>query len=448
MRINLAATAIVASLLVISGAPVQAQTADEIALLKQQLAELQQKLAVLEAKQQAQETLAAASAKPTADVLAEVRSAVSFSGDVRYRHETFDVEYVDKDRSRQRIRARLTADFRVNETLKGAIRLATGGDDPRSANATLTGSNARKDFGLDLAYLEWSPVADWKFTAGKMKYVWSRTPSFFYDNDVNPEGLAANYSRGNFFASSFYHWLTERALSFSNPTAGNSTDSTLLGGQVGWKGDLADGTALTLSASYLDFGGVEGYNPFYAGNAFGNTTTTSAAVCRKAISTCLLSDFNVVVLSGELTTSLAGRPLRAYFDLAQNTGAVSNPVAGKKLDSAYALGFVYGRASGAGTWEFGTIYQNVEKDALFGQLVDSNFGDGNTDADGLVFAGAYAPARNWTISGRFFLNRLYNDVPITLTLLSPTTTNPNATAARSVSERDYKRLQIDLNFKF
>ena len=53
MRINLAATAIVASLLVISGAPVQAQTADEIALLKQQLAELQQKLAVLEAKQQA-----------------------------------------------------------------------------------------------------------------------------------------------------------------------------------------------------------------------------------------------------------------------------------------------------------------------------------------------------------------------------------------------------------
>ena len=245
-----------------------------------------------------------------------------------------------------------------------------------------------------------------------------------------------------------YYWLTERALSISNPTSGISADSILLAGQVGWRGDVADGYGLTVSATYLDFGAVEGYNPFYAGNAFGNTTTSSAAVCRKTISNCLLSDFNVVLLSGELATTVAGRPLRAFADLAQNVAAETNPVANKKLDSAYALGFTYGKASAARSWEFGALYQDVQKDALFGQFIDSNFGDGNTDADGFVFSGAYAPSRNWTISGRFFLNSLNNDVPTSVTLLTPTATNPTATAARSVSERDYKRLQVDLNFKF
>ncbi|MBK6598982.1 MAG: putative porin [Proteobacteria bacterium] len=402
MRTSKFLAAMTAVLTVVSGTPAFAQSAAEIDLLKAQLAELQQRLALLEEKQKAQEQVAATSAKTatdaqatadrTADVLAQTRASLSFSGDARYRHETLDVEYVDSDRTRQRIRARVGMDFRVNDTVKGTIRLATGVDDPRSANATLTGSNSRKDFGLDQAYLEWSPI--------------------------------------------------------SNPTSGISADSILLAGQVGWRGDVADGYGLTVSATYLDFGAVEGYNPFYAGNAFGNTTTSSAAVCRKTISNCLLSDFNVVLLSGELATTVAGRPLRAFADLAQNVAAETNPVANKKLDSAYALGFTYGKASAARSWEFGALYQDVQKDALFGQFIDSNFGDGNTDADGFVFSGAYAPSRNWTISGRFFLNSLNNDVPTSVTLLTPTATNPTATAARSVSERDYKRLQVDLNFKF
>ena len=89
-----------------------------------------------------------------------------------------------------------------------------------------------------------------------------------------------------------------------------------------------------------------------------------------------------------------------------------NAAAQEKLDTAYAAGVSYGAASAAkGTWEFGVLYQQVEKDALFGQLLDSDFGDGNTDTKGFVFRGGYTVARNWTLNATLFLNDLANDVP-------------------------------------
>ena len=78
---------------------------------------------------------------------------------------SFDVEYVDRDRKRDRVRARLNASYRVNDTLTGVIGIATGGPDPRSSNQTLTDQNSRKDFELDLAYVTWAPNADWQVHA-------------------------------------------------------------------------------------------------------------------------------------------------------------------------------------------------------------------------------------------------------------------------------------------
>ena len=56
------------------------------------------------------------------------------------------------------------------------------------------------------------------------------------------------------------------------------------------------------------------------------------------------------------------------------------------------------------------LWQKIEKDALFGQLIDSDFGDGNTDSSGFVLRGGYTVARNWTINATLFLNELSNDV--------------------------------------
>ncbi len=119
--------------------------------------------------------------------------------------------------------------------------------------------------------------------AASSRYAWTRTGSLFYDGDINPEGISVNYATGNFFAGVFYDWLAERALSFSNVTTGTNTDSIMFGAQLGYRIPLSDSTRLTLAATYMDFDGVQGYNPFFGGSSFGNTTTTSTAVCSRTI---------------------------------------------------------------------------------------------------------------------------------------------------------------------
>lgn len=433
-----------------------AQSAD-IEALKAQLATLAAKIEQLE-KSQAQTRKVAdetqATADKTADVVAQGRAALSFAGDLRYRNESFDVQYVDRDRQRDRIRARINANFRVNDTINGALALSTGNDDPRSGNQTLDGQNSRKGFALDLAYVTWAPNANWKVTAGKQRYPWVRTGSLFFDNDINPEGIAVGFTHGNLFVNTYYDWLVERALSFSNTTTGTNVDSIMFGGQVGYRIPFSDAVRLTVAATYFDFNGVQGYNPLFGASSFGNTTTTSAAVCNRSLpanTPCLLSDFNVLELSSDLTASIGGKPLRFFLDYAKNDAAEVNPAAGEKLDTAYAAGVSYNAASAAkGTWEVGLLYQKIEKDALFGQFLDSDFGDGNSDTKGFVIRGGYTLARNWTINGTLFLNELSNDVSQNVTVFNTgTTTIPyDTTVIGPVFDRDYKRLQLDLNFRF
>lgn len=451
--ISLAVAGALAGAAAFAPAPAFAQSAD-IQALKDQLAALQAKIEQLE-KNQAQTKKVvedtSATAEKTADAVAQQRASLNFTGDLRYRNETFDVQYVDRDRQRDRIRARLNANFRVNDTITGQFAITTGGDDPRSGNQSLDGQNARKAFGLDLAYVTWAPNADWKVTGGKQKYPWQRTASYFFDNDVNPEGLSANFTKGNFFAGAFYDWLAERALAFGSPT-GTNTDSIMFGAQVGYRIPFSDTVKLTLAGAYFDFDGVQGYNPLFGGSSFGNTTTTSAAVCSRTLAAgtaCLLSDYDVVEVFGDLTASVGGKPLRFFIDGAKNTAAEINPVAGEKLDTAYSAGVIYGAAGAAkGTWEMGLIWQKTEKDALFGQLLDSDFGDGNTDTKGFALRGGYTVARNWTLNATLFMNELSNDVPQSVTVFNTVTAPPLDTTVLTVNDRDYKRLQLDLNFRF
>jgi len=453
--VTIAVSGVLAAAAGLAPAPALAQNA-EIDALKQQLAALAAKIETLEKAQvQTKKTVeeTQATADKTADVVAQGRAALSFSGDLRYRNETFDVEHVDRNRSRDRVRARLNANYRVNDTISGRIGIATGGTDPRSSNQTLTDQNSRKDFELDTAYVTWAPTPALKITAGKQPYAWTRTGSLFYDGDVNPEGISLNYAKGNFFTGVFYDWLAERALSFGNVTTGTNTDSIMFGAQVGYRIPISDSVRLTLAGTYMDYDGVQGYNAFFGGSSFGNTTTTSAAVCSRTLAAgtaCLLSDFNIIEGSADLTATVGGKPLRFFIDYAQNMEAEINPVANDKLDTAYAAGIFYNSASAAkGSWELGLLYQQIEKDALFGQLLDSDFGDGNTDTSGFVIRGGYTFARNWTVNGTLFMNDLSNDVPQTVTVFDETTPALYDTRAiTGVFDRDYKRLQLDLNFRF
>ena len=326
----------------------------------------------------------------TADNLAKTTANVGewvgrwqWKGDLRYRNENIDQEFTARERNRDRIRVRAGFFARVNDTIRVEVQATTTENgDARSSNQTLTDGNSRKALDLDTAYAEWSPNANWKLTAGKMRYPWIRTASYFYDGDINPEGVAVNWQQGatGLFGSAFVQRLAERSA---------NADSNMFGAQVGWRENFGDGGRYLVAAGYFDHGGVEGYNVVQTGAAggfFGNSTTTSRAICRAPVATgtaCLANDFDIFEVLGEVQFKVAGRPLLLFADYSQNGKAdydfaSTNPTLNNPsgLDTAYAAGFTYGRASTPGTWEVGYMYQKVEKDALFGQWIDSDYAVG------------------------------------------------------------------------
>jgi hypothetical protein len=446
-------------------------SAEDLAALRAQLQALQERLAQLEAAQAEQRTEQTAintelqdSVDRGSDNLARTigESAASgwvsrwqWRGDLRVRNDTIQQEFNPVDRNRGRFRLRAGAMVRVNDDTRVEVQFATGeGGDARSSNQTFTDANSRKALDLDLAYVEWSPTDTLKITAGKMRYPWVRTQSYFFDNDVNPEGLAAAWQQGatGFFGSVFYAGLSERS-SFA--------DSSMVGAQAGWRASASDGSRKLLALSYYDHGAVQGYNPFQGAGAgaaglgaYGNTTTTSAAVCRRAVyssagvvSPCLANDYDIVELLGEYQFNVGSQPLTLYANLARNLKAdfgvtsstpSSNVPAG--LDTAYSFGFNYGRANAnlPGSWEVGYLYQKVEKDALFGQWIDSDFAAGNTDGGGSAFRGAYQLSRNWRFNVTYMSNETNLDVPAAIIV-------PPGSSGKG---RGYDRLQVDLNWTY
>lgn len=91
-----------------------------------------------------------------------------------------------------------------------------------------------------------------------------------------------------------------------------------------------------------------------------------------------------------------------------------------------------GRAQQPHTWELSAAYEVIEKDALFGQSIDSNFGSGVTDHRGVVMRAGYAFGRNLPLNATVFVNELNNDV---YGLAAP-------------RNRRYDRVMLDTLFRF
>lgn len=374
---------------------------------------------------------------------------IKFKGDLRVRNENIEsqrlvaadppttpatADVVDAaDRNRTRMRARFGFDAKVTDNVKATVQIATGGLDPRSSNQTLgnRGQSERREIGLDLAYVDWKFMNGGNLTLGKVKYpFWRPGQSMFYDGDVNPEGVAVAFDRGMLFGSA-YGWLLEEEWN-ANP-AGQNADTIMLGAQIGLKFPLFGGES-RVAAHYYDLGGGQGNAPFFGGNAFGNSTigetigTTTTQV--------LAYDYNVLMLSGEMGLTLFGLPFSVWADYAVNTADDVDD------ETAYAMGVTLGKASNAKTWEVGLLYQDIGKDALFAQMIDSDFGDGVSDADGWVLKAGYAPVKNVTLNATYMINTLYR---------CGTGTAPNNRLCGSgipEYDLDYNRLQLDVNYKF
>ena len=453
MKNMLIATAVAATLYLPVGAHAAAantSNADELAQIRQQLQGLIQRVDKLEQENtqlkgenedlKAQGDYLKAETKGlrkdaatvSADA-AKVKGAdwagrVTIKGDMRYRHEeisddTLSAGVQAADRVRDRIRARLAVEAKATDTMTLGIGMTTAeGGDPRSGNQSLTGTFNKKAFDLDLAYFDWKFASWGDLIGGKMKQPFFKPggSTYFWDTDITPEGLAVTFDRGMWFGSAYGYWITEISGAENTRTA----DTMLFGGQVGARLPIGAST-LTLAANYYDLAAGQGRSPFYNNSANGNTTLSVTSGTPPVTTIFLANDYRIFGLSGQFDTMLGSLPLQIWADAAQNQEV-------DDLDTAWAAGVLLGKASNPKTWEFGFAYQKLEKDALFGQLVDSDFGGGNTDVKGWVLRGAYAPVRNWTLNATYFINQRNIDVA-------------NSAAQTEV---DYNRLQLDFNVKF
>jgi len=419
---------ILSTLFLLSPVLAQAATDEDFDALRAQMMALSERLDRLEAEnrelsaanaelqkssQQTAVTVAAVSEKTDA-VAAEVKEGAAKSswtdtlrwkGDFRYRYESFDIEgRPNRDRNRVRARAALIAD--ITPTIEVGLGLASGGNDPVSSNQTLGGGGSTKDLRMDLAYFDWSGLKDTNVLGGKFSnYIHKAGKNaLLWDGDWRPEGTGIKWDNGKFFANGLGTWIESDS---------NSGQSFAYLTQAGIKLPIGDSLKLTAGVGYHVFD-TKGSGSFYGddddffGNSFDPVTNT------------YLYDYEELEFFADLGFEMFGHPALLFGNYVQNQAADEN-------DKAYAIGFNYGSAKNKGEWQFGYVYQKLEADSVLGLLTDSDFGGGGTDSKGSIFKGSYAIVKNINANFTYFINDLglNSDDPI-----------------------DFKRLQLDLSFKY
>jgi len=421
-------TAATACLLALASAqPAFAVSDEEFQALRAQLMAIGERLNELESSNQAlreeNDQLKAATAQDRATLgeLAETTQQVStqleesaartswtdriaLKGDFRYRYETLDQEGKDK-RRRNRIRARAAIVANVNDDVEVGLGMASGGDDPVSTNQTLGGGGSTKGLNLDLAYFKYKGFENTTVLGGKFKNNLYKPGgnALLWDGDWNPEGFGVSWQNDGLFLNGIGTFLESDS---------NKKTEFSYGLQGGYEHDFG-AVNLTTGIAYYHIntkgkGAFFGADDDFFGNSYDPVTMT------------YLYDYHEVELFADLGFDLAGRPFNLFFDYVQNQDAPQD-------DTGYALGFEYGKAKADGSWQLGYTWQELEKDAVYGLLTDSDFGGGGTDAKGHVLSGRYMIAKNWSADLTYFINKRYisgND------------------------ERDFNRLQLDLNFKY
>jgi hypothetical protein len=453
-------------------------------------------------------------AKKTSETLSKQLGSMTFSGDLRLRYESFygqlnalangnNPNIVGNElstRQRFRIRARLALRGEINQDFSWGLRLASGSfADAISTNQTFTDFFNRKAFGLDQAYIAWTPhqVAGLRLQGGKFDVPWLRT-EMTIDNDLQVEGFSEAYSRdwkkSTLKNLTFVAWqlpFLERNSGFVRNANGTvnldqsgreGRDLALYGAQMRARLEPSPKVALTLAASDLYFSGTQFITPvqffgtqlqlpvtitipangitpaqtvttqvsiprdlFVAGaGSLGISTATNNAVNRDGH---LASGFNLVDLIGrlDLTTHNPRYPVGLLFDFVVNTQTHDVSVAGpggatiflpNHEDKGFWAEIQVGRTKERGDMQFGYTFLRIEKDAV---LTPFNFSDltqqSDTRAHRLLF--------NYTVDPR-----------VVLSVISIINQRPNGllgvfgnTPAGSLN-RPTTRLQFDTTFRF
>jgi len=347
---------------------------------------------------------------------------MTFSGDLRVRHESFWKD-PNSDRHRERFRLRLGSELKMQDLTVG-IRLASGTGDQISTNQSEDNLFSEKGLWIDRAYLRWQGSGSkWlTLTGGKMPnpFFTVYSTDAMWDEDVTPEGFAENLSFSLGGGTALFANLGQFVLD-EDASGSLSTDQWLFGQQIGVAVEPIKDIKTTLAAAYYNFVNVENGN-------FGQVTCLSGNTrAAGACPTTLINDYNVLDVTGLIALKLGSLPLSVMGDYVLNTADPKDAAGNETKDSGYQAGLILGKASDPSTWEAAYFYKLMGTDATVADVADADFGDGGTDRKGHIVWVAYNPTKALTAKVKFFR-----------------TERLDKTAAKD----DIDRLQADLVVKF
>lgn len=278
---------------------------------------------------------------------------ISVGGELRLRHQAQTEEGLPQ-RTRERFRARLNIEGKVNDNVKAGLRLVTNvGGDPISDNQTMTGSWSDKSFAVDRAFLKVTPVDGVALIGGKVAQPWYSVGDLVFSEDVNPEGFAVNCTFGSGAVEMFVHggyWVLEERRT--------DGDSTMLSGQVGLNLKPCSAFRATVGASVYSYGAVQGRLLFFnATDAGGNSVVTNA-----------VSDTVTELRYAEGYNEIEGF-FRGDMDLAIPVMIGGQYVENTKVDDGnrgYMGTIALGKLKQPGSIEVGYQYRYLESDAILG----------------------------------------------------------------------------------
>jgi hypothetical protein len=324
-----------------------------------------------------------------------------FKGDFRYRYENVTDDGTTAQ-DRQRVRLRVGVYGPVNDYIDYGIRVATGGASATSSNQTL-GDTQNGKFGLNLdriyVDIHHEKLKGAHLIMGKMPQPWHARTGLVWDSDLNPEGIAATYSKNMENGITLHANAGAFIIDDENPAGTDGGDDPRM-----WAGQLVMDTKIGDAKVQL---GVSDYwfeNVDYYGLAAGANTPGGG--------------FNLVEGFGSVSTKVGDLPVKVYGQVVNNTEAADSD-----QDTAYLVGLTLGKAKAPGSWEVGYNWRDIENDAVVDDFNDGDFAVGFAGSYGHTFKAKYQIAKNWQAGATYLM------------------------AVNNVGD-DVNTFQADLNFKF
>jgi len=345
---------------------------------------------------------------------------LKFFGDLRLRAEAdWDSLQSDGterlDRDRLRVRARIGFIYAYDEHISFGARLRTGNPvDQQSPHVTLGDEFESKAVNFDRAFIQGTWGHAWAWGGKNASPFWMQN-ELFWDDDVNPEGVAGGLV-----------FKVGKSAMRLKPTAGYFImEGSGSSNRFSEKSNVAAAQlAVESTLKRVDLSGAAG---FYTFND--NMATTDIA----------LADMDYAIwVAGARAIFKTSKPWSIGVDYMRNVENYAPTLFNEDQDTGYVFQVNLGQLKQRKDWLVGYYYAHIEKFAVVARLAQDDWlrwGSGtdttSSNFEGHEFRLAYAFGPSWNV-----MLRVYAVEGIELE--SPT----------AVALQDGKRARLDLNIAF